>query len=204
MKFVETREELRARYGSPSEKAARKVLDRLDRHARAFLDHCPFVAVGTQDRSGNADVTPRGDRPGFIAVLDDRTLAIPDRPGNQRLDTFENLLENPAVGLLCLIPGMQETLRINGTARLTFDADLCTQLGVNGRPAQAVMLVEIAAVYMHCAKAFLRSSLWKPETWPPRDVMPSFGEILRDQLALETGAEEIDAALDQSYQKTMW
>lgn len=204
MKFVETAEELRAIYKAPTETSLRKEMSRLDGHAKAFLEKSPFVFIGSQDRSGLADVSPKGDQPGFVAVLDDHTIAVPDRPGNNRIDTWLNVIENPAVGLIFLIPGMDETLRINGEARLTNDAALCEQLAVNGRPAQAVLVVAIRQVYMHCAKAFMRSALWKPDTWPDRGEMPTLGQIIRDQLALADTADAIDTRINDSYQRTLW
>jgi len=204
MDFIQTGEELRAIYGEPSAVAARKQLDALEPHTRRFLSKSPFVLIGSQDRAGHADVTPKGDRPGFVEVLDDTTIAIPDRPGNARIDTWLNVIENPSVGLLFLIPGMNETLRINGTARLTTDIGLCERLGMNGRPARAVLVVSITEVFMHCAKAFLRSSLWQSDSWPDRKDMPTLGEIMRDQLASVETAEEIDQRLDRNYQTALW
>ncbi len=203
MKFIETREELRQVYREPKGGAVAKELKKLDPHAKGFLSRCPFVVIGSQDANGNADATPKGDKPGFVKVLDDTTIAIPDRPGNNRLDTWENIVQNPAIGLLFLIPGMNETLRINGTARLTTDDDLREVFAVDGRPALAVVVVEIKAVYMHCAKAFMRSRLWQPESWPDRAELPTLGQIIRDQLALAESGEELDAALAESYRKTM-
>ncbi len=137
-------------------------------------------------------------------MLDDHTLAIPDRPGNNRLDTWENIIVNPAVGLLFLIPGMNETLRVNGEARITADEKLREKLAVDGRPPITVLIVSIKACYMHCAKAFMRSDLWKPESWPERGTMPTLGEILRDQLALSESAATVDKSLDEAYRKSLW
>ncbi|MBW8640309.1 pyridoxamine 5'-phosphate oxidase family protein [Hoeflea sp. WL0058] len=204
MKFIETREELRTVYREAKGGAVLKELKKLEQHAKGFLSRCPFVVIGSQDAVGNADATPKGDKPGFVKVLDDTTIAIPDRPGNNRLDTWENIIQNPAVGLLFLIPGMNETLRINGIARLTTDDDLRQEFAVDGRPALAVMVVEIKAVYMHCAKAFMRSQLWQPETWPNRTELPTLGQIMRDQLALAQSGEELDANLADGYAKSMW
>lgn len=204
MKYIETREELRACYKEAGEGALRKEMRSLDAHARNFLSKSPFVVIGTQDAGGNGDVTPKGDRPGFVAVLDDITIAIPDRPGNNRLDTMENLLVNPSIGLLFLIPGMNETLRINGEARVTIDDDLRTRLAVDGRPAQSVIVVKAKSVYMHCAKAFMRSELWKPESWRPRSEMPTLGQILHDQAARSQQPDEIDRWLDEAYAESMW
>lgn len=204
MEFIADRESLRQHYRAPGDGAVKKELRRLDHHAKSFLARSPFVLVGSSDDKGNADVTPKGDRPGFVAVLDDDTIAIPDRPGNNRLDTLENVIVNPAVGLLFLIPGMNETLRINGEARLTADLALREQLAAEGKPPVTVMVVAIKAVYMHCAKAFMRSELWAPGTWPDRASLPTLGQMLRDQLALAENAEALDRSLDESYRKTMW
>lgn len=204
MKFIQTREELREHYRHPAENALRKELGLLDRHARTFLAKSPFVLIGSQDRAGNADVTPRGDRPGFTAILDDHTIAIPDRPGNNRLDTWENIVDNPAVGLIFLIPGMNETLRMNGEARLTVDEELRRQLAVDGKPALAVLVVKLRAAYIHCAKAFMRSELWNPDTWPDRSEMPTLGQIIRDQLNLSQTSKELDDGLADGYGKSLW
>ena len=204
MDFITTREQLRSLYRPPGDGAVRKELRQLDPHARRFLERSPFVLIGTQDREGHADVSPKGDRAGFCVALDDRTVAIPDRPGNNRLDSLENVIVNPAVGLLFLIPGMNETLRINGEGRLTADRALCERLAVEGKPALTTLIVEIGAIYMHCAKAFMRSALWAPESWPDRAEMPTLGQILRDQLALPQSREEVDASLADGYRKSMW
>ncbi|WP_353644053.1 pyridoxamine 5'-phosphate oxidase family protein [Mesorhizobium sp. WSM2239] len=204
MQFIESREELRTLYKSPGDGAVRKELPRLDGHCRSFIAKSPFVLIGSSDGNGNADVTPKGDRPGFVAILDDSTIAIPDRPGNNRLDTLENIIVNPAVGLLFLIPGMNETLRINGHAHITAAAALRERLAVDGKLPISVVVVAVKAAYMHCAKAFMRSELWKPESWPDRAALPTLGEILRDQLALSQSVEATDKWLDEGYQKTMW
>ena len=204
MNFITTREELRTAFESTHDVAIQKELRLIDTHSRRFIERSPFVFIGSQDGSGNADVSPKGDQPGFVRVLDDRTLAIPDRPGNNRLDTWENLVENPAVGLLFMIPGMNETLRINGEARLTLDADLCAQMHVNNRPALAVCVIKVREVYMHCAKAFIRSRLWLPDTWPARTEMPTLGVMLKDQARLSASAAEFDDVLDEAYRTTLW
>jgi len=204
MKFITSPEQLSDVFDTTHEVAIRKELAGIDHHSRRFIERSPFVFIGSQDGNGNADVSPKGDLPGFVQVLDDKTLAVPDRPGNNRLDTWKNIIENPAVGLIFLIPGMNETLRINGEARLTTDPDLCAQMHVNNRPALAVMVVKVRQVYMHCAKAFIRSKLWSPETWPDRKEMPTLGEILKDQAELSATAREFDVLLDDAYQKTLW
>ncbi|WEX09667.1 pyridoxamine 5'-phosphate oxidase family protein [Chelativorans sp. AA-79] len=189
MKFIETLDELRSLYTAPSTNAVRKQIPAIDPHAARFIARAPLVAIGSQDDEGNADVTPKGDAPGFVQVLDETTLAIPDRPGNNRLDTFSNVIRNPSVGLLFMIPGMNETLRVNGRARITADATLCEKLAVNGRPAKTVMIVQVREVFLHCAKAYMRSDLWKPETWPDRSEMPSLIEMIKDQLSFAEARE---------------
>ena len=204
MHFLSTRDELRALYKQPSDLAARKELPALDRHCKGFVARSPFVLIGSSDGKGNSDVTPKGDKPGFVAVLDDTTIAIPDRPGNNRLDTLENVVANPSVGLLFLIPGMNETLRVNGEARITADPALRERLQAEGKLPTSVMVVTVKAAYMHCAKAFMRSELWKPESWIDRAKLPTLGQILKDQLALADSAEATDRWLDEAYEKSMW
>jgi PPOX class probable FMN-dependent enzyme len=206
MEFVTTHDELRTIYKTPrpTDGSIRKELKALDGHCRSFIGKSPFVLIGSSDGAGNADVTPKGDRPGFAAVLDEKTIAIPDRPGNNRLDTLENILLNPSVGLLFLIPGMNETLRVNGDARITVDSTLRERLSVDGKAPQSVVVVTVKAAYMHCAKAFMRSDLWKPDSWHDRSALPTLGQILRDQLALADSVEATDRWLDEGYKQTMW
>jgi PPOX class probable FMN-dependent enzyme len=204
MQFLSSRDELRALYKQAGDNAVRKELKALDHHSKGFLARSPFVLIGSSDGNGNSDVTPKGDKPGFAAVLDDSTIAIPDRPGNNRLDTLENVIANPSVGLLFLIPGMNETLRVNGDARITADPALRERLQAEGRPPTTVMVVSVKAAYMHCAKAFMRSELWKPDSWIDRSKLPTLGQILKDQLALADSAEATDRWLDDAYEKSMW
>lgn len=204
MHFITSHDELRTIYKPASDGSLRKELKALDVHCASFIGRSPFVLIGTTDGQGHADVTPKGDKPGFVAVLDSRTIAIPDRPGNNRLDTLENLLVAPAIGLLFLIPGMDETLRVNGTGRITADDGLRARFEVDGKLPQAVIVVEVGAAYMHCAKAFMRSRLWHPESWPDRKTLPTLGQILKDQLALEQSAKSMDDWLDDAYAASMW
>ena len=206
MEFIASHDHLCKIYKTPEPTAGsmRKELRALDGHCRSFIAKSPFVLIGSSDGAGNADVTPKGDRPGFASVLDETTIAIPDRPGNNRLDTLENILVNPAVGLLFLIPGMNETLRVNGEARITVDQALREQLAVDGKLPLSVVVVRVKAVYMHCAKAFMRSALWQPESWPDRASMPTLGAILRDQLALADSVDDTDRRLADAYKQTMW
>ena len=204
MDYVTSREELRSAFDATHDVAIRKELSSIDEHARRFIEKSPFLIIGSQDASGNADVSPKGDQSGFVKCLDNTTLAIPDRPGNNRLDTWENIIENPGVGLIFIIPGMNETLRINGEARLTIDAALCSKMQVNNRPAKAVLIVKVRQVYLHCAKAFIRSGLWSHDTWAPRSDMPSLGQMLKDQAELVETASEFDNILDDAYKTSLW
>ena len=204
MEFITSTQQLRQHYKDVSERARLKEMRKLDRHARTFIAHSPFVVIASQDGNGNGDATPKGDRPGFVVVLDDHTIAIPARPGNNRLATWQNVIANPAVGLLFMIPGMNETLRVNGTARITADPELRERFAIDGKLPITVLVVRVNAFYMHCAKAYLRSELWKPETWPDRSSLPTLGQILADQIATSQSGPEVDASLTESYAKTMW
>ena len=199
---------LRALFPPTHEIAVRKAMDGLDRHARAFVARAPFLVIGTQSADGTADVSPRGDPPGFVRVLDDRTLAIPDRPGNNRLDTLSNLVANPSVALIFMVPGYEETLRVNGRARVTTDPELLSGLEHEGRRPRVAILVAVEEAFLHCAKAFRRSRLWDPAARQDRAEMPSLMGMLREQTgdAPEDGAEleRLDAALESAYRDSMY
>jgi uncharacterized protein len=172
---------LRELVGTPSERAVKKQLAALDRHCRAFIERSPFVLLGTSGTDGRCDVSPKGDRPGFVHILDDHTLVIPDRPGNRRVDSLQNILGNPYVGLLFMIPGMDETLRVNGTAELVRDEELLVSLAVDGKRPLLGIVVHIEETFLHCARSFLRAQLWDPEHYMPRDQLPSLARMITDQ-----------------------
>jgi PPOX class probable FMN-dependent enzyme len=172
---------LRELVGTPSERAVKKQLATLDRHCRAFIERSPFVLLGTSGADGRCDVSPKGDRPGFVLILDGQTLVIPDRPGNKRLDSLHNVITNPHVGLLFMIPGMDETLRVNGTAELVRDEDLLERLAVDGKQPLLGILVHVEEAFLHCARSFLRAQLWDPEHYMPREQMPSLARMITDQ-----------------------
>lgn len=195
--------QLRETYKPPKENAVRKQLDHIDGHCADFLALSPFCTLATAGVDGKLDCSPRGDLPGFAKVEDPHTLLIPDRPGNNRLDSLGNLVENPEVGLLFMVPGFNETLRINGQAEVSRDPTLCADFAVNGKPAQSVIRIRVREVFFHCAKAFLRSRLWDADAQPGRDKMPSFGRILADQTKLGT-AEERDAYIKRRQKTHMW
>lgn len=173
---------LREMLGPPSERAVLKQLAALDPHCRAFLARSPLLFLGTSGADGRCDVSPKGDAPGFVLVLDETTLVIPDRPGNRRLDSLENIMRNPHVGLLFVIPGMDETLRVNGTAEIIQDDDILGQLAVGDRQPQLGILVRIQECYLHCARSFLRAQVWEPSRFMPRSEMPSLSRMIQDQI----------------------
>ncbi|HEX9969834.1 MAG TPA: pyridoxamine 5'-phosphate oxidase family protein [Acidimicrobiales bacterium] len=201
---VDTVDGLREIYRRPSPLAHTKQLDHLDEHCRTFIAHSPFVVVGTADGDGNCDVSPKGGPPGFVAVLDERTLAMPDMYGNNRLDSLQNLVANPGIGMLFLIPGVDETLRVNGRASITTAPATLAQATVAGRVPKAALQVEVQEAYIHCAKALRRGSVWQPEEWPDTSDMPSVACMLRDHTRIEASAEDVGAYLEDSYRKTLW
>lgn len=195
---------LRALIGTPNEMGRRKQLSALDPHARTFIGHSPFVLIATSAGDGSCDVSPRGDAPGFVLVLGDRKLAIPDRPGNRRHDSFRNLFENPGIGLLLLVPGMEETLRINGRAQVVREAPWFDQMIVRSKRPLVAIVVDIDEVFFHCPKSFRRSQIWEPATWPERSALPTLGQIFKDQISVEQTANELDCALEESYTRTLY
>jgi uncharacterized protein len=171
-------EELEAVYGPPLERAVLKEIDYVSEDYGAFIAASPFVAMSTAGPEG-LDCSPKGDAPGFVRIIDSRTLAIPDRPGNNRIDSLRNIVRDPRVALLFVIPGVGETLRVNGQASISDDATLLASFSVNGRVPRTVILVHVASVYFHCSKALLRSDLWNPDKHVPRSSLPSAGEIFQ-------------------------
>jgi PPOX class probable FMN-dependent enzyme len=202
--YVDDEVALRELVGSPSERAVRKQLPALDQHAKAFIAASPFALLATSGADGSCDVSPRGDGPGFVLVLDERTLAIPDRPGNRRTDSLRNILQHPEVGLIFLVPGMEETLRVNGRARIVREARWMDTMVVQGKRPTLAVLVEVDEAFFHCAKAFRRSRRWQPETWPDRASLPTLGQMLKDQLKLDQSAVDLDCSLEEAYQKTLY
>ncbi|TDD80746.1 pyridoxamine 5'-phosphate oxidase family protein [Actinomadura darangshiensis] len=201
IRAVRTETELREIVQEPPQPIWDKDIGRIDEHARTIIAHSPLVLLATSTPEGTYDVSPRGDPAGSVLVLSDHRLVLADRPGNHRVDSFRNVLHNPHVGMLFLVPGMNETLRVNGRATLVSDAPFFDDLMVRGKKPRLAILVDVEELYMHCGKAFLRSSLWNPETWPDRKSLPTLGQIAKDHLDLkEQSAEQIDTALDQDYE----
>jgi uncharacterized protein len=182
--LITDEKDLRALLGSPSEVALKKQIPRLDEHCRAFIAHAPFVALATADGAGHCDVSPKGDPAGFVRVIDDTHLVVPDRPGNKRLDGLRNILANPHVALLFLVPERGETLRVNGRACITRDPDLLGTMAVDGKVPSLAIGVEVEEVFLHCAKAFKRSGLWEPARWPDISGLVSSAKIFHDQVKI--------------------
>lgn len=168
-----------------------------------FILASPFFLIATSDADGNIDVSPKGDPSGAVRILDRRTLVIPDRPGNRRVDGHRNIIENPHIGLIFIIPNVDETVRVNGRAFITNDADLMASLDFQGKSPKLATVVEIDEVYMHCARAFLRSKLWNPETWPDPDTIPTLGAIMCEQKELPA-PDESAGKRQEEYRKVLY
>ena len=201
---VSDRATLQQRIGEPVAHVATKEMPCLDEHCRHFISLSPFLCLGTMDADGKADVSPRGDPPGFVTVLDERTILIPDRPGNRRADSMQNILANPSVGLLFLVPGVEETLRLNGRASVVEDPALLAGMAVRGKAPKLAIRVEIEEVFFHCAKALMRSRLWDPDSRIERGDFPRYGEIIRDQRKPDEDADEIEAGLQENYRTELY
>jgi PPOX class probable FMN-dependent enzyme len=180
--IVTTEQELRSLIGVPGARSIQKERSSLDEHSRAFIARSPFLLLATSDTNGTCDVSPKGDAPGFVQIVDDRRLVIPERPGNKRLDGLLNLLANPHVGLIFMVPGRDETLRVNGKAWVTRDPQLLERCVAQGKVPLVAIGVEVEQCFLHCPKAFLRSRLWNPQAWPAADALPSMACVLFDQI----------------------
>jgi uncharacterized protein len=198
-RIIRSEEELRALVPPPTQFVAEKAIDHIDDASRRFLEASPFFLLATAATDGSCDVSPRGDPPGSVAVLDRRTLAFGDRKGNRRLDSLRNILANPRVGMLFLVPGSGDTMRVNGTARIVADAEYLPDLARGGVVPHLAVEVAVEELFLHCSKAFGRSALWDPATWPGKGTVPSAGQIVRSQHpAVTVPAAEIDRELEES------
>lgn len=201
---------LRNIFGRPGDLAVRKDIGYLDKHCRRFIELSPFLCIGTADKNGKADVSPRGDPPGFVQVLDDKTIIIPDRPGNNRLDTMSNIMENPNVGILFMVPGFEDSLRINGRATIVRDPEVLKKAAVNGREPKVAIRVAVDEAFLHCAKAYKRSRLWEADAKVERSAMPSLAKIILEQTAPPakppTAGEvaDCDKYIDEDYKTGMY
>ncbi|MBB6549584.1 MSMEG_1061 family FMN-dependent PPOX-type flavoprotein [Nonomuraea rubra] len=194
-------EQVLARLGEPGAMAVHKIEDRLDEHTRRFIAHSPFLAMSTADAAGRADCSPRGDYPGFVKVLGERLLAIPDRPGNKLADSFRNLAENSGIGLLFLVPGSRETLRVNGRAYATDEPDVLARMQTEAREPELAIVVDVEEVYFHCGRALIRSRLWDPASQALAGELPTPGEMAVAKLGLDLDPRLVEASLEEGYRK---
>jgi hypothetical protein len=203
--FVEDEGELRGLYNEVSTLAAQKAVPTLEAHSRRFIELSPFLCIASADPAGPADVSPRGDAPGFVKVLDDHNLLIPDRIGNNRLDTFANITKNPHIGLIFLVPGMNETLRVNGQARICTDEEVLADFEVRGKVPKTGLLVAVEEVMFQCAKALIRSRLWEDDYRVERKTaMPPLGHMIRDQIGAAQSADEVEAYVQTSLKERLY
>lgn len=201
---VESEAELRAISGTVSPRAAAKVVGVIDEMSRRFIAASPFVFIATVGEGGIVDVSPKGDPAGFVRVLDKRTLAIPDRPGNKRFDSFLNLFSDPRVGLIFVVPGVDWTLRVSGRAIVVRDEALRTELAERGRLPEQVMVVAVERALSHCPKCMIRSGLWRPEDWPDASDVPSLAETVITHAGLPDSVAEVEAGLEESCRKRLY
>jgi PPOX class probable FMN-dependent enzyme len=200
---IETVAQLQALMGEPSPMTPKKLLSALDEAGIDFIRRSPFLVLATADAEGNEEASPKGDSPGFVAVEDQRTLLIPERKGNRLMFGLKNIIANPHVGIIFLIPGTDETFRVNGIAELSNDPELLVRLSARGAPALLAIRVTVRECFFHCAKAFIRSQLWKPETWPQRQKI-SFGKLLSAKVGGgEEFARQVDQAIEQDYKNNL-
>ncbi|WP_456279325.1 pyridoxamine 5'-phosphate oxidase family protein [Bacillus sp. AK128] len=203
--LVTSEQELRLLLGEPSKLAGNKVIHKLDSHCKTLIKHSPFLVISTSNQDGSCDASPRGDAPGFVYIADDHHLIIPERPGNKRADSIYNILSNPHIGLIFMIPGMEETLRINGTAFIIQDQDWLEKMKAQNKIPELGIVVKIEEIFMHCAKAFKRSNLWNPNSWPNRQELPSMAEIMKDHVnKVDLTVDSINDLLEESYSKRLY
>ncbi|MFD1019294.1 pyridoxamine 5'-phosphate oxidase family protein [Thalassobacillus hwangdonensis] len=202
---ITSHEALTALQGEPGKLAANKVIKGLDPLCEAYLAATPFVVLSTSNSNGDCDSSPRGDAPGFIYVQDENTLYIPERPGNKRMDSLHNILDNPHIGMLCMIPGLNETLRINGSAALTTDPSILEKMEANGKLPKLAIKITVKECYIHCAKAFIRSHLWKPESWQEKSELPVPAKMIAAHVKLPNVDEaSVVSSLNESYSKRLY
>jgi hypothetical protein len=190
--------EVRAILGTPLGNQARKVIDHIDEHCRAWIARTPFIVISSINCASAMDVSPKGDLPGFVKVLDPHTLAIPDRPGNNRGDTLLNVIENPSVGIIFIVPRRREVVRVNGIALLARDPDLLGKWAVDGKAPGLAIVVQVHEAFFHCGKSMIRSGLWEPERWGPIDGLPTYAKAIKDHAASTDTVEIIQARIDRN------
>jgi PPOX class probable FMN-dependent enzyme len=189
-------EELREVVGTPGHRAAQKVVPVIDEHCRRFIAHSPFLLIATANQAGEMDISPKGDPEGFVRVLDDKTIAIPDRLGNRRIDSLRNIVENPNVAIIFVVPGTQHTLRVSGKAQIVRDIELRETMAVNGKVPGHALVVAVERVLFHCPKCMIRSHLWQPDAWPDPAGIPTLAETLVAHARLAESIADVQAVID--------
>jgi hypothetical protein len=201
---ITTEDQLREILGHPAERAANKAVTTIDEHCRAVIERSPFMLIGSADADGNMDISPKGDPAGFVQILDEKTLAIPDRKGNRRADTFTNILANPKVALYFLIPGVKETLRVTGTARIVRDLTLRESMAERNKVPDLVIVVDVVDAFFHCAKCIIRSGLWESDDWADTLGMASYAQVLADHSKVDQPVAEIAAEIAMNNVKNLY
>jgi PPOX class probable FMN-dependent enzyme len=202
---VRSEAELRAIMGAPvAPPVVEKTLSKLDRHCLAFIGRSPFVLISSASADGRMDISPKGDAPGFVRVLSENALLIPDRPGNQRFDTFCNLFQNPNVGLIFLIPGKRETLRVSGKAEIIRDQEWLEPMSVQGKVPALALAVHVEEAFMHCAKCTVRSNIWNPAKWPELEGLPSLAEAMRDAAAIPAPVAAVEEIIAEDERNRLY
>jgi len=201
---VQTAAGIRDLIGEVRELSVNKIIDHIDAHCRAWIERSPFVVISTVDRNGRMDVSPKGDPPGFVKVLDEKTLAIPDRLGNQRADSFLNIIENPRIGLMFIIPRRGEVVRVSGSAQIVRDPPLLQSMAVDGRAPLLATLVRVEEAFYHCSKAMIRSRMWTPDQWPDIDGLPSYAQALIDHGKLSRSLSYVQEVIDRNERERLY
>ena len=203
-RYLRSSNDLREAARLPSHWVNNKVIDHIDDLSRRFIAASSLAILSSCRPNGNLDVTPRGDPTGFVHVLNDSLLAIPDRPGNNRMDMFENVFENPNIGVIFIIPGHRDTLRVSGKGAVVQDKRLAQKLAINGRPAELVLLVKVERVLCHCPKAFIRGKVWQPDAWPDTSDVPTLAEMMLVHGAMTETIDEVEAGVKEDRETRLY
>jgi len=201
---IQSEAQLRTILGTPSEVVKNKTITIIDKHCRKFIEHSPFLTIASTNGKGETDVSPKGDPAGFVKVLDEKTLAIPERLGNKRADTFVNILSNPGIGLLFFIPGIKETLRVNGKAQIVTDLAIREQLAVKNKLPKFALIVHVEEAFMHCSKCMIRSKLWTAIDPDIRQKVPTLAEIIIDHAKLDAPVDQVETYLEESVKNQLY
>ena len=201
---ITDQQELREHFGEPLHIAVAVEKPQLDKHHRRFIEHSPFICIASAGADGQPAVSPKGDAPGFVKILDDKTLLIPDRPGNNKVEGFGNIVENPKVSLIFFIPGVMETLRVHGEGQIVLEKELLKLGKVGSKSPATATLINVTKAYMHCGKALLRSKLWDHDQYIAKGMIPPFGQVIKEQANVPMSQEEVQGVVDQEYKDNLY